>query len=174
MTNDEFFALADHTIWRLETLPQYNPRSDDAYQVWAERGVLLPLDQRSGKQQWMAAVAKATAAGKRVGRVRLHHGPDAYGAYSLAVYGENATAGEDVRILDLRHHPELAWLVGDDFWLMDEQLAVLMRYHPDGEYLDRTTTRDPDILAACVGRRDLVLAHAVSLADYLALERRAG
>jgi hypothetical protein len=174
MTNDEFFALADHTIWRLETLPQYNPRTDDAYRHWCEHGQLLPLEQRPPKQTWMAAVAKATAAGKRVGRVRLHHGPDPYGTYSLAVYGENQAAGEDVRILDLHQHPELAWLVGEDFWLFDTQTVALMRYDADGEYLDRAFTRDPDIVAVCLQRRDQVLEHAVPLVDYLALERRAG
>lgn len=169
MTNEEFFALADRRVWRLETLPQYNPRTDEAFAVWRRTGQLLPLEERPGKQAWMQAVRRAVAVGKRVGRVRVRASSDhPYAGYELAVYPENQAAGEDVRVADLGEHPELAELVGGDFWLMDEDLALLMDYEPDGQFLAMTPTRDPAVLARCRRQRDLAIARSVPLMQYLA------
>jgi uncharacterized protein DUF6879 len=173
MTNDEFFGLARHTIWRLETLPQYNPRTDEAFLTWCRTGELLPLEQRPGKRAWMDAVTKAVAAGKRVGRVRIHHGLQPYAAYELAVYPENAAAGEDVWIADLGRHPELASLT-DDFWLMDDHLALLMGYEPDGQFRSMTPTSNLVLLAALAAARDVAVECSVPLAEYLALEPQLG
>jgi len=170
MTNEEFFALADRSVWRLETLPQYNPRTDQAFAEWRRTGELLPLSQRPGKQAWMAAVRQAIAGGKHVGRVRIRSRNSdrwSYGAYELACYPENAAAGEDVRIADLGAHPELAAL-DRDFWLMDERLALLMGYDRDGQFQAMTPTRDPDVLARCLAQRDLAVACSIPLEDYLA------
>jgi hypothetical protein len=168
MTNEEFFALADRTVWRLETLPQYNPRTDDAFAEWRRTGQLLPLEERPGKRAWMAAVRAVVAAGKHVGRVRVRAPSDhPYAAYELAVYPENQAAGEDVRIADRSEHPELAQL-DRDFWLMDEDLVLLMDYDPDGQFRAMTPTRDPAVLARCLRQRDLAVARSVPLVEYLA------
>jgi hypothetical protein len=170
MTNEEFFDLAERSVWRLEALPQYNPRTDQALAAWRQTGKLLPLPQRPGKQAWMAAVRQAVGAGKHVGRVRVRRqgsGPYSYAAYELACYPENAAAGEDVRIADLGAHPELAELERD-FWLMDEGPALLMDYDRDGQFQAMTPTRDPAVLARCLAQRDLAIACSVPLSEYLA------
>jgi hypothetical protein len=172
MTNDEFFALAERSVWRLETLPQYNPHTDQALAAWQRTGKLLPLSQRPGKQAWMAAVRQAVAAGKQVGRVRIRRqggdgGPWSYAAYELACYPENAAAGEEIRVAELGAHPELAEL-DRDFWLMDEGLALVMDYDHDGQFQAMTPTRDPAILARCLAQRDLAVAWSVPLVEYLA------
>jgi hypothetical protein len=174
MTNEEFFALGERSVWRLETLAQYNPRTDQALAVWQRTGTLLPLPERPGKQAWMAAVRQAVAGGKQVGRVRVRRQDgDPYAAYELACYPENAAAGEDVRIADLGAHPELAEL-DRDFWLMDEGLALLMDYDRDGQFLAMTPTRDPATLARCLAQRDLAVACSVPLTEYLASLAPAG
>jgi hypothetical protein len=174
MTNDEFFGQARQTVWRLEVLAQYNPRTDEAFQQWKQTGELPPLEQRLGKQAWMAAVHRAVAAGKRVGRVRVRaRSNHPYASYELACYPENAAAGEDVRIADLDAHPELAAL-DRDFWLMDEDLALLMDYEPDGQFRAMTPTRDPAVLARCRRQRDLAIACSMPLAEYLTLEPQRG
>ena len=168
MTNEEFFRLFRASAWRLEALPAYGtPESDPAFAAYLRLGHLPPLAERPAKQAWMAAVREATAAGKRLGRVHVLRRPlTPYLAYELATYPENVDAGEDVRIADAGEHPELAGL-DRDFWLLDDQLALLMDYDPEGHFRALTPTRDPAVLADCRRRRDLAVACSVPLAEYL-------
>jgi hypothetical protein len=168
VTNDEFFSLFRASAWRLEALPAYGTaESDPAFAAWLERGHLPPLAERPAKQAWMAAVREAVAGGKRLGRVHVLRRPlTPYLAYELATYPENVEAGEDVRIADADEHPELARL-SRDFWLLDDQLALLLDYDPQGRFQALTPTRDPQVLADCRRQRDLAVARSVPLAEYL-------
>ena len=86
------------------------------------------------------------------------------------MFGENAEAGEDVRIADRTAHPELAEL-DRDFWLLDDEtdhpVAQLMTYDPDGQYVSREVTSDPAVIARCRAQRDLALARSANLKDFL-------
>jgi hypothetical protein len=119
----------------------------------------------------MGLVAEAVAQGKRLGRVRIVGQPLADGErWELAVFDENAAAGEDVRIADRTAHPELAELTRD-FWLLDDEtdqpVAQLMTYDPDGQYVSREVTSDPAVIARCRAQRDLARARSVDLKDFL-------
>jgi hypothetical protein len=170
LTTEEFFRLFRATAWRLEALPAYGTASDDAaFAAWLERGHLPPLAERPAKQAWMAAVAAAVAAGQRVGRVHVLRWPlSPYLEYELATYPENVEAGEDVRIADAGQHPELASLLGRDFWLLDGRLALLMDYDPQGRFQGLTSTRQAATLTRCREQRELALRWSVPLAEYLA------
>lgn len=67
--------------------------------------------------------------------------------------------------LDRTAHADLEAL-REDFWLFDERDLILMRYDPDGRYLGAERATDPD-LGEYLRRRDLALAHAVPLRDYV-------
>jgi hypothetical protein len=168
VTNEEFFGLFRASAWRLEALPAYGTASSDpAFAAWLAAGRLPPLAERPAKQAWMAAVRQAVAAGRRLGRVHVLRRPlTPYLAYELATYPENVEAGEDVRIADLEEHPELARL-GRDFWLLDDRLALLMDYDPEGRFQALTPTSDPVTLADCRRQRDLAVACSVPLTEYL-------
>jgi hypothetical protein len=168
VTNEEFFGLFRASAWRLEALPAYGTaESDPAFGAWLERGHLPPLAERPAKQAWMAAVQTAVAGGKRLGRVHVLRQPlTPYLAYELATYPENVAAGEDVRIADADEHPELARL-DRDFWLLDDQLALLLDYDPQGRFQALAPTSDPADLADCRRQRDLAVACSVPLAEYL-------
>jgi hypothetical protein len=168
VNNKEFFELFHTSAWRLEALPAYGtPESDPAFAAWLAAGQLQPLAERPAKQAWMAAVREAVAAGKQLGRVHVLRQPlTPYLAYELQTYPENVDAGEDVRIADLDEHPELARL-DVDFWLLDDQFALLMDYDPQGRFLGLIPTRDPAALADCRRQRDLAVACSVPLAEYL-------
>lgn len=167
----DFMRSFTHSAWRLEALPQYNPRTDASYRHFVETGEVLPLEDRPGKQEWMRLVAEAVAQGKRLGRVRIVGQPLADGErWELAVFDENTEAGEDVRIADRTAHPELAELTGD-FWLLDDEtdrpVAQLMTYDPDGQYVSREVTSDPTVIAHCRTQRDRALACSVDLKEFL-------
>jgi len=171
MSSSAFMRSFTRSAWRLEALPQYNPRTDASFRHFIETGEVLPIKDRPGKQEWMGLVAEALAQGKRIGRVRILGWPLADGErWELAVFGENAEAGEDVRIADRTAHPELAEL-DRDFWLLDDEtdhpVAQLMTYDPDGQYVSREVTSDPSVIARCRAQRDLALACSVDLKEFL-------
>lgn len=166
--NDEFFASFTRSAWRLETLPAYGtPESDPSFAAYLTLGHLPPLDQRPAKQAWMAAVRKAVADGKQLGRVHVLRRPlTPYLAYELATYPENVEVGEDVRIADLDQHPELAQL-DQDFWLLDDRLVLVMDYDPEGRFLSLTPTSDPSVLRRCRQHRDLAIARSIPVQEFL-------
>jgi hypothetical protein len=171
MSSSAFMQSFTRSAWRLEALPQYNPRTDASFRHFVETGEVLPLKDRPGKQEWMGLVGEALAQGKRIARVRIIGWPLADGErWELAVFGENAEAGEDVRIADRTAHPELAEL-DRDFWLLDDEtdhpVAQLMTYDPDGQYVSREVTSDPAVIARCRAQRDLALARSANLKDFL-------
>lgn len=170
MTTDELFRLFRRSAWRLETLPAYGtPETDPSFARWLALGEQMPpLDERPPKQAWMAKVAAAVAEGRTLGRVHVVERPlSLYRAYELACYPENQAAGEDVRIAELGEHPELAALMGGDFWLLDDALAVLMDYDAAGRFRRSHLTNDPATVAACRRARALAVAAAVPLEEYL-------
>ena len=171
MSSSAFMRSFTRSAWRLEALPQYNPSTDASFRHFIETGEVLPIKDRPGKQEWMGLVAEALAQGKRIARVRIIGWPLADGErWELAVFGENAEAGEDVRIADRTAHPELAEL-DRDFWLLDDEtdhpVAQLMTYDPDGQYVSREVTSDPSVIARCRAQRDLALARSANLKDFL-------
>ncbi len=167
----DFLRSFTRSAWRLEALPQYNPRTDASFRHFVETGEVLLLKDRPAKQEWMGLVAQAVAQGKRLGRVRIVGRPLADGErWELAVFGENAEAGEEVRIADRTAHPELAEL-DRDFWLLDDEtdhpVAQLMTYEEDGQYVSREVTSDPAVIERCRAQRDLAVARSVDLNDFL-------
>lgn len=171
MTTDQLFSMFAASAWRLETLAAYGTAdTDPGFAGWlALDGRLPPLAERPSKQQWMARVQAAAAQGRRMGRVHVLQRPlSPYRAYELATYPENQAAGEDVRIADADAHPELLALLGRDFWLLDDRLAVLMSYDALGRFRQALTTEDPALVERCRTHRRLALAAAVPLEDFLA------
>ena len=169
MTSDEFFASFTRSAWRLETLPAYGTEdSDPSFARYLELGHLPPLEQRPRAQAWLAAVRQVTMEGRRMGRVHVLGRPlSSYLVYELATYPENAAAGETIGIADADTHPELAGL-DRDFWLLDDELVLVMDYDSHGCFQQLTPTRDRQWVTRARRQRDLAVACSVPLADFLA------
>lgn len=90
-----------------------------------------------------------------------------YVRFELACYPNNVVAGEEVYLVDRDAHPDLAAL-GEDFWMFDSATVAVMRYDPEGHPLDPEPGQDT---AAYRARRDLALAHALPLDEWLAAHR---
>jgi hypothetical protein len=165
------FASFTHTAFRLETLPQYLvPQEDERFRAFREG---RPLPERSPQTSpWLQQIAHTAAAGRRWQRAHVVGRPFTdYLRFELVTDLENVAAGEDIRIADRDVHPELA-ACARDFWLFDGEtdhaVALLMRYDSEGRFIEAERCTDPDILARCRHQRDLVLAHSIPVADYLA------
>ncbi len=153
------------SAFRLETLPQYLTLTEQEaaeYRGWqAGRPLPLPTPETSS---WLARLQRTVADGYRWYRVHIMDYPlSDYSEFELYGYQANARAGEDIYIADRHAHRDLDGL-RQDFWLIDDEIAVVMLYDGDGLFLRPERAAD----AAPYRRmRDTALRHAVPLADYL-------
>lgn len=125
---DEYTDQFEHDAFRHECLDGVGADSD-AYIAW-QAGA--PVDPAVGAQ-WGGWVREQLARNATVRRLRTLDGsPSDYVRFEAAVfYTANATAGEEIRILDL----------GDDrapvlpeFWMLDHRRVALMYYDPAGSF----------------------------------------
>lgn len=149
--------------FRLETLPQYLvPQEADDFAAWRAGKFLPPRTPET--RPWMAAMKARADQGYRRYRVHIVDYPlSDYTRYELRGYLENQAAGEEINIADRDAHPDLAGLY-EDFWLMDDQVAVRMVYDDEGHFLHPELIDDA---APYVGVRDIAMRHAEPLNDYL-------
>src|SRR6266699_5927293 len=170
MTPAELFETFRESAFRLETLQHYVLAEDEPRRRAFREG--QPLPPRPGKTESIRMVRSAVAAGKRVHRVHVLDLPlSDYIRYELAVYPENIAAGEDVQIAVRSAHPGLTDL-DTDFWLFDaetsEPAVVWFRYTPDGQVISRDLSDDTGDIRRARAQRDLALAHAVPLSEFVA------
>lgn len=120
-------------LFRMETLPAYAVESDgDDYHRWVA-GEPEPTWER--KNRWLDVLRAERAAGKVSSRVRIltEHLTD-YERYSCEWgYALNAAAGEDIRVLRRGEHT-ISGVIERDFWVVDDDHAVVMIYGKGGRF----------------------------------------
>ena len=121
----------------------------------------------------MQIIRAAIARGCRIRRVHVVDLPlTVYLRYEMAAYRENIDAGEEVGIAVRRWHPDLAELT-EDFVLFDPeastQAMVWMRYDDQGQLTGLDYSDEPADLALAAGYREVALAHAVPLREFMTL-----
>jgi hypothetical protein len=179
MDSGAFNALFERftrSAFRLETLPAYAVSAEDARLRAFREGA--PRPERSVRTDpWLARIALTTIRdGKSWSRVHLiRHPLTEYLRFELVSYTESQAVGEQVGLVDLDEHPELAES-GPDFWLFDwdtdQPFATLMHYTEDGRVDRRELVTEPERVAELDERRRQVTEVAVPLNVYLA--RRGG
>ena len=142
MTSDDLgqlFASFRHSAFRLETLPAYAVDEEtESFRAWKEGQPAPPwqLDR-----DWCRLVAEATAAGKRMHRVRVVRRPlSEYVRFELDWgYPQNVEAGEDIRILELGRDDQLPAIPeperGYDYWCFDAVTVVRLEYDGTGRFV---------------------------------------
>lgn len=179
ITADEQAALwarCQASAWRLETREVYDvPEETEALRRF-RRGE--PVN--AGDDEWVRHVTKATAAGKKLGRVHIIDRPladydrSSYLRFEVECYRLSAAAGEDIRVAVRSQHHQLGRL-RHDFWLFDastdQPFAALMHYDDHGRFLGAELaelTSDPETIRECIADRLLAMRLAVPLANHLA------
>lgn len=135
MTPADLYRDCALSAWRLEVLQDYAVPGDEERQRAFHAGEPLP-SPRPGKRDNLALVARLTEAGRTVGRIHVVDRPlSDYVRYELAVYAENAAAGEEIRIADRSLYPELGEITGD-FAIFDAERSkaavILFGYDESG------------------------------------------
>ncbi len=115
-------------LFRMEALPAYAVSADgDDYHRWVA-GELEPTWER--KRPWLETLRADHSAGKVRYRVRILS-PELtdYERYACEWgYALNAEAGEDIRVLRRGEHTIPRRVIERDFWVVDDDLVVLMHY----------------------------------------------
>jgi hypothetical protein len=121
------------TLFRLETLDKYDVSGEtDDYRRYLS-GQPGPMN----KQPWMDVIRNEVARGLHTYRVHVVRSPlTDYLRYEFEWgYAYNAEAGEHIRILDTADQCKPDAVIDEDFWLIDNQHALVMHYSPDGAFL---------------------------------------
>ncbi|MGH8896033.1 MAG: DUF6879 family protein [Egibacteraceae bacterium] len=172
MNLDELMQLFDamrESAFRLETLDRYTVPSEA--EMLADFLAGRPLPQRTPENNpWLREIADHIAAGRRFYRVHVLSRPlSDYLRFELSLYPQTAAVGHETFIADRDSHPDLTELteLTEDFWLFDDATVAVMRYDDEGHWLGAEKAPD-GLLSEYRRRRDLALAHAVPLDEYLA------
>ena len=126
---DEFFERHfRRRAFRLEVRDAYEVASDGGDFARYMAGESLPDAAR--KNAWLDELRADTAKGKAWQWVHVVRSPlSDYLRYSFEWgYAINIGAGADVRVLDLAERARPAGLLDEDFWLLDDEAALVMVY----------------------------------------------
>lgn len=164
MTPEELGKLFEsfrYSAFRLECLPFYDVTEDDeAEALWHFRHG-RPEPPWKKDRLWLQTVRAARQRGAQMQRVRMVESPlTDYQRFQCAWgYPANVDAGEDIRILE--HRPD--GLLTVDFWLFDDEIAVVLEYDNEGRFLVPVVA---ETLQPYRQARDLALRRAVPFQQY--------
>lgn len=165
---DIFARDCKESAFRAEFLPQYLVSTDQNadgvsdYDRWLA-GADRPDPER--KAAVLAMIEDERAAGIRTYRVKvmserrslyeLYASAFGYAWNQILVDGE--VTGEEIYIWDLAEHllPEELWGM-PDFWLLDDQLVILMHYDEDGAFIGAEQAPSRDLMTYLLARETLL------------------
>lgn len=155
------------TLFRLETMDYYEVASDGGDFVRWRRGEAEPTWERKGP--WLKQLRREVEEGKYSHRVHVVRSPlNDYLRFECEWgYAYNAKAGEHIAILDLAETPRPSSLINEDFWLIDDEQVVSMRYADDGRFLG-ADVMNPRDLPRYRAARDAAWAAATRFEEYWA------
>jgi hypothetical protein len=155
------------SAFRLETRDRYAvPQEAEWFAEWRRSGKLPELTPDT--DSWLMLVSEASRSGKQMRRVHLVTPPlSEYLRFEFATQIHSVECGEDCRIAETTGNPRLTQIAREscDFWLFDSSTVAVLDYDDHGRFLAVREVTNP---RHYLEQRDLVLAHSVSLKEYLA------
>lgn len=172
MTPADLYRDCSLSAWRIEVLQDYAVPGDEERQRAFHAGEPLP-PPGPGKRDDLALIARLTASGRTIGRIHVIDRPlSDYVRYELAVYAENAAAGEEIRVADRSLYPELGEITADfaifDAETSDDAAVILFGYDEAGLVRGYQVASDAETLERCRDWLDLAYAYSVPLAEFTA------
>ncbi len=150
-------------LFRLETRQTYLvPEEAERLRAYREGRPLPPrLDEE------LELVQDLVIAGVQVSRAHIVEQPlSVYVRFQLSDYQDEVRAGAKVYLADRLWYSGFADL-RDDFLLFDRQTVVWVRYDDDGRFLGWVRDDSPLARERCRRQRDLALAEALPLNDFI-------
>jgi hypothetical protein len=151
LTGDDFndlFRYFTTTAVRLETQAVYTvPEEQESLREFLA-GEPRPVTEFAFYATWLGKIRAATAAGKRVERVRvLEEPPTDYQRWEIWSGQFNTAAGETIRYLPRSRAKAIGLPLTDDWWLFDGKRLAVMRFGRRGEPLGGEIVTDSDVVA---------------------------
>lgn len=166
--NDQEFGEAlrvfEHTAFRLELQPAYSEPDEHATVAKFLAGEPEPPTEILGLQAWFDQVAGQVRQGKRIERVRVHDEPPTdYQRWERWIGAWNTSAGEVIRYMTRERAREVGLLpaAGDvDWWLLDSNRLIVMRFDAAGHRLTNELVTDPQRVVRACAWRDLAVHYS--------------
>jgi hypothetical protein len=168
---DALFTSFERSAYRLEGLQTYaEPDEAEAVARFLDSGELDP-DVLSW---WTGLVRGHVATGRSLTRVRVIVEPlTDYTRFELACYRLMVEAGDDIRMIVAPPGGWPASIPQHDYWLFDDRDVWVMHYSNAGTFIRAELAEDPAVIADHLRWRDVAMAQAIPVHDYLAtLARR--
>ncbi|MEU3614226.1 DUF6879 family protein [Streptomyces sp. NPDC006872] len=142
--------------------------SDPDYVAWQAGVRDTPAGGDPETRPWLAWVGDATKRGVVIRRARVFSVPESdYLRFEHHVSHANVRAGEQIRWLSRRRATDIAF-PGNDFWVFDDELVLVLHFTGDGESPDDwwELTDDPQVLRLCSGAFEAVWERGVPHEEY--------
>lgn len=171
ITEDRFWELLgtfERDAFRLET--------QDAYALDYERADFeaflhgTPLSPDAGWfREWLDLVTAHTGAGQTMARVRiLAEPPTDYQRWLVSGTPWYNQASEDIRYMPRSRAVALGLPLNADWWLLDDQRLILMRFDGAGEVTSMELVTEPGAIARHQQWRDLAVRNATAAEEIYA------
>jgi hypothetical protein len=154
---------AQHSAVHLEMKDSYMLDGDD-FRAWQESA--FDPDQHLG--WWLSLVRATVGRGVVMRRARIVSEPvHEYIKFEHDVTVHNVAAGEQVRWLPRRSASDIA-LPGNDFWLIDQRIAIFNHFDGTGHWVTppEEAREDPDVVKLCTTAFEAVWERATPHAEY--------
>lgn len=161
-----FRSWFDVSAFRLETLDHYV--ADNEREPY-RRFLAGHAHDPAWRLPWQRTVRGIVDAGMTIGRVHIVPASlTDYLRFELTrAYPASVAAGEDVRVLPRDVADELGLPQAEDYWLFDDRCSAVLRYGPNGDFVDVEITTDPARVQEHLRWRDTARSAAVPLHEYL-------
>ena len=167
LTPDEFGPAVQsfrYTAFRLELQHAYREPGEPETVAKFLAGTPEPPTEVEGLRLWFDAIARQTAQGKRIERVRVHEDPPTgYQQWERWIDPWNVAAGETMRYLTRQRAHEIGLLpaAGDiDWWLLDSDRLILMHFDEHGNRIHNELETEPSIVVQACAWRDLAVHYS--------------
>lgn len=154
-----------HTAFRLELQPGYVEPVEAGLLAAFLRGDQPDPTTMPEFRQWYGQIAAQVRDGKRIERVRVQQDPPtSYQLFERYMDRWNVEAGETMRYLTRQRAHEIGLLpaAGDtDWWLLDSERLILMRFDSEGHRIRNELVTDPAVVVKACMWRDLAVHHSV-------------
>lgn len=161
--SDDLLQSFRHSAFRLETRSTYALTYERADFERFLAGEPTAPPQLDWWRPWLEEIARLTANGKTVGRVRvLDEPPSDYQRWETWAARWHAEAGERIGYMPRSLAERLAVPLLHDWWLLDDERVIAMWFTATGEISGRELITEPGAVARFCAWRDLAVQNATS------------
>ena len=158
---DDLLRSFERTAFRLETRDTYALGYEAADFERFLAGSPVPPPELDWWRPWLDQIARFTREGKTISRVRvLAEPPSGYQRWEMWAGPWHSRAGERIAYMPYSKALATGLPLLDDWWLLDDEQLIVMRFTDAGEIAGKWLVTDPGIVAPYLRWRDLAVRNA--------------